>query len=67
MELMGYKGEQQQETVGRFVSLSVSKPTIYICFICITLWSTGALLLLTYADWWCSPAVLYHMNTTNNN
>lgn len=40
LELMGYNGEQQ-ETVGRFMSLSVSKPTISICFICITLWSTG--------------------------
>ena len=49
LELVGYNGEQQ-ETVGRFMSLSVSKPTISICFICITLWSTGALLLLTAAD-----------------
>ena len=44
---VGYNGEQQ-ETAGRFMSLSVSKPTISICFICITLWSTGV-------DW-CSPA-----------
>lgn len=39
LELVGDKGKQQ-ETVGRFMSLSVSKPTISICFICITLWST---------------------------
>ena len=64
----GYNGEQQ-ETVGRFMSLSVSKPTTSICFICIVLWSTGALLVSTYADCCCccSPAVLYHMNTTGIN
>ena len=41
-ETVGTVGDKrkQQETVGRFMSLSVSKPTISICFICITLWST---------------------------
>ena len=66
LELVGYKGEQQ-ETVGRFMSLSVSKPTISICFICITLWSTAAdwcRLMLPCA---LSCCALYHMNTTEIN
>ena len=43
-ETVGTVGDKrkQQETVGRFMSLSVSKPTIAICFICIALWSTAA-------------------------
>ena len=57
--------ESNRETVGRFMSLSVSKPTISICFICIVLWSTGV-------DWWClvltgGVSALYHMDTTDNN
>lgn len=67
MELVGYNGEQQ-ETVGRFMSLSVSKPTISICFICITLWSTGGdwcRLMLTYAGWClCSLSYEYQLEST---
>ena len=62
LELVGDKGKQQ-ETVGRFMSLSVSKPTISICFICIVLWSTDGdwcRLMLT------GVCALYHMNINWN-
>lgn len=54
--------------MGRFMSLSVSKPTISICFICIVLWSTGVdwcrLMLTAAALLLCSLSYEYQLEST---